>query len=433
MKKAALPIFVILTVSALALLLLIDRGFFAETLQTVNTGEDLPNEEMTDASTESVTEMTSDQPTAQARLVEIQDEPIVLFDSAVQSLSDSEADAISRRYHAVGVQCAVVENGVVTGSYTYGYADRANGRVVTQDTKYRIASLSKLVTDMVFMKLSDNGLVSLDADISDYYGFSVRNPSYPEHAITPRMLMTHTASVVDGYMFNRSLDSGSAIPIREVLADGSVYSVNEPGTCHAYSNFSNALVGSVCELASGKCFEALVQEFFLDPVGADGGYVASSIENIDEFGLLYGGSSTLETQLAAQFSPVLGQTVHLVQGNLTISAVDYAKILCLLLNNGKNANGTQLLSPASVAEILRVQFATPRYGVGLGSFIYDDAVSGRTLYCHTGSAYGMYACYAMDPVTKDGVVVLTSGADYSVDADTEIYSICLDFIRLFLA
>ena len=83
MKKAALPIFVILTVSALALLLLIDRGFLAETLQTVNTGEDLPNEEMTDASTESVTEMTSDQPTAQARLVEIQDEPIVLFDSAV--------------------------------------------------------------------------------------------------------------------------------------------------------------------------------------------------------------------------------------------------------------------------------------------------------------------------------------------------------------
>ena len=282
MKKAALPVFAILAAAALALLLFINRGFSAKPVQAVNEVADAASYKPTEAAAE----MPSEQADRQENAAEAQHEPIALSDSAVQPLSDAEADEISRRYHAVGVQCAVIENGVVTGSYTYGYADRENGRAVTQETKYRIASLSKLVTDMVFMKLSDNGLVSLDADISDYYGFSVRNPSYPEHAITPRMLMTHTASVVDGYMFNRSLDSGSAIPIREVLADSSVFSPNAPGTCHAYSNFSNALVGSVCELASGKCFEALVQEFFMEPIGADGGYVTDSIENIAALGFL---------------------------------------------------------------------------------------------------------------------------------------------------
>ncbi len=372
------------------------------------------------------------------RSIEAADAPIesefqqASFAENVLEISNDELDVISEKYSAVGVQCAVIENGFVTGSYVFGLADRESGKAVTQNTKYRVASLSKLFTNMIFMALVDSGRASLDADIGNYYGFAVRNPSYPDTVITPRMLMTHTASVADGSLFDYSLENASSVSIRQLLTDGSSYSAYKPGTHHAYSNLSNALVGSVCELASDVCFEDLAQTLFLEPLNLDGGYVATSIEKKEDIGLLYGGSSTPESQLAAKFSPVLGQTVHLTQGNLTISATDYAQLLCVLLNDGCTADGTRLLSDNSVAELLRVQFNNNGELVGLGSFIYEDAVDGRTVFAHTGSAYGMYACFLFDPAAKDGVVVLTSGARYATDPQTGIYSICAELIRALL-
>ena len=351
------------------------------------------------------------------------------FVDSVQKLSDTALDEICENFDAVGVQCAVIEDGRVAGSYVYGWADRENRVAVTQNTKYRVASLSKLLTSMIFMRLADEGTVQLDGDISDYYNFTVRNPSYPNDVITPKMLMTHTASIIDGQMFNRSLESYSGIPIRTVLKSDSNYSSAQPGTSHVYSNFSAALVGSVCELATNTGFEALAHSLFLDPLEIDGGYVASSIENRDDIGLLYGGTSTLQSQLWAQFSSTLGQTVHLVQGNLTISAVDYAQLLCVLLNKGVLTDGTRLLSEKACEDIFTVWYGDASSGVGLGCFTQNNVIGERNVFYHTGSSYGMYSSFVVDPLTGDGVVVLTSGADYSMDSATEIYTICLQLIR----
>lgn len=351
------------------------------------------------------------------------------FAENIHEIRNDELDAISEKHEAVGVQCAVIENGFVTGSYVYGTADRENEKAVTRNTKYRVASLSKLFTDMICMRLVDKGLVALDDDISEYYGFSVRNPAYPDTPITARMLMTHTASVADGRLFDISLDNASSIPINQLLTDRSTFFAYKPGSAHSYSNLSNALVGSVCELASGMCFEDLAQSLFLDPLQLDGGYLPVSVENAEEIGVLYDGDSAVKPLLSTRFHPVLGQTVHLTQGNLIISATDYAQLLCVLLNDGCAADGTRLLSKKSVAELLRVQFNNGGELIGLGSFIYEGAVEDRTVYAHTGSAYGMYACFVFDPAAADGVVVLTSGARYETDPQTGIYSICKELIR----
>ncbi len=416
MKKYALPIVVIAVLLSVTIFC-----FYNQTLPVADTA----------ATQQGRTALVSDSDAVQATLAEtVQQTKKSSFIENIQPIADDSLDAVCASYGAVGVQCAVIEDGYVTGSYAYGFADREAGREVTQNTKYRVASLSKLFTNMIFMSLADDGMVALDADIGNYYGFSVRNPSYPDAVITPRMLMTHTASIADGYQFEYSLARESCVPMQQLLTDGSTFLPNMPGTYHSYSNLSNALVGSVCELASGVCFEELAQTRFLKPLKLDGAYEATSVDNAEDIGLLYGGSSTLESQLAAQFSPVLGQTVHLAQGNLTISATDYAQLLCVLLHDGQAADGTQLLHESSVAELLQVQFKNGNESVGLGSFIYENAFDGRTVFGHTGSAYGMYACYVLDPASADGVVVLTSGARYETDPQTGIYSICMDLIQL---
>ena len=72
------------------------------------------------------------------------------------------------------------------------------GTPATGDTKYRIASISKLITAAGVWQLIEQGLVDPDADVSSYLGFSLRNPHYPDTPITVKMLMSHTSSIRDG-------------------------------------------------------------------------------------------------------------------------------------------------------------------------------------------------------------------------------------------
>ena len=65
---------------------------------------------------------------------------------------------------------------------------------MTPDTKVRVASISKVVVAMCAMSMADEGLIDLDAPLSDYWGSGVRNP-YSEGQPSVRTLMTHTSSL----------------------------------------------------------------------------------------------------------------------------------------------------------------------------------------------------------------------------------------------
>jgi CubicO group peptidase (beta-lactamase class C family) len=61
-----------------------------------------------------------------------------------------------------------------------GLADRATDRKVTADDPVRIASISKLVTTLGVMRLVDKGKLDLDRDVSDYLGWKLRHPAFPD-------------------------------------------------------------------------------------------------------------------------------------------------------------------------------------------------------------------------------------------------------------
>ena len=98
----------------------------------------------------------------------------------------------------------------------------------------------------------------------------------------------------------------------------------------------------------------------------------------------------------------------------------------MLANDGKY-NGIQILTPASVESIERKLFTAGEYG---GAFTqctplrYKIDLYGESeLYYHTGNAYGVLALASYNPSTKDGVVVITTGASQIRDTQG-VYSIC---------
>lgn len=76
------------------------------------------------------------------------------------------------------------------------------GIKITDDTRFRIASISKLVTSIGLLHLYERKFFNLDEDISLRLGYQFRNPNFPNVPITYRMLLTHTSSLQDTLEYN---------------------------------------------------------------------------------------------------------------------------------------------------------------------------------------------------------------------------------------
>ena len=77
-------------------------------------------------------------------------------------------DEILNRRPAVGLALGVVRNGRLEFFHGHGVADIASKRPITEDTVFRIASITKTFTAIAVMQLFEQGLVALDAPAKDY-------------------------------------------------------------------------------------------------------------------------------------------------------------------------------------------------------------------------------------------------------------------------
>ena len=149
-----------------------------------------------------------------------------------------------------------------------GLADKAAKRKVTADSPVRIASVSKLITALGVMRLVDAGVIELDRDVSDYLGWRLRNPAFPETPTTLRLLLSHQSSLIDGGELY-------IVPLGETvrgrLADPRVWdATHAPGSgWFQYSNMNFPVVASVMEKATGERFDALMQRLVFRPLKLD--------------------------------------------------------------------------------------------------------------------------------------------------------------------
>ena len=357
------------------------------------------------------------------------DAPAVI--SGVEQDTADLLDETAEKYGCAGVQLAVIKDGAVRYHYEYGFADKARNSVLKQETKYRCASLSKPVVAMVAAATADATDFDIDTDISSFMGYTVRNPRYPDVPITPRMLMTHTSSVIDSASFLESRNSFSSVPLKQLLENGSSYSYSAPGEAYVYSNFGMAVLAAALELFAGEHFETLAQKYLFAGLDLECGFLAKDIGDPVLIGTLYypDGSVgySVSRQLDEHHSEAIGQTHHLYQGNLTISATDYAKLICVLLNDGK-AGGRTIISVAGVKEMLKPQKVSAGHDCALCFDMLETVIPGKTLYCHTGSNFGMFCAFAFDKDTRNGAVVFTSGADAATDG-SGLYNVCADMIK----
>lgn len=132
----------------------------------------------------------------------------------------------------------------------------ADGIAVDEDSLFRVASISKIVTASAF-----EGAANLAGHERPYgveagpiLGMDLRHPEFPETPVTLGMLMTHTSGLTDdgGYTFERSIQKDWGTAPR--------FGPHEPGTFFQYSNLGYILLAAAAEKLSGERFDVLVAD-----------------------------------------------------------------------------------------------------------------------------------------------------------------------------
>lgn len=328
-----------------------------------------------------------------------------------------------------------------------GLADRSTGRVVTADDPVRIASISKLVTTLGVMRLVDQGKLDLDRDVSDYLGWSLRNPAFPDRPITLAMLLSHRSSLIDGgelYLIPLG------VTLRERLADPRVWDTEHaPGSdWFHYTNLNFPVIASVMEKVTGERFDVAMSRLVLKPLKLDACFnwgAGCSADAYRRAVVLYRASGEVardDLRGSPPACPVfladrtgcdlstyrLGDNGALFspQGGLRISMRDLAKIGQLLARQGQG-----LISRQSYARMMKPvwQFngsnGLGEDGTASGFFCaYGLAVqrlAGKQAGCrddpfgdgvvrvgHSGDAYGLKSGLWFDPRTGKGLAFFTS-------------------------
>ena len=148
----------------------------------------------------------------------------------------------------------VARHGVIVihepfGQWTWGR--------LTRNSPTEMASLTKLVTGLMFVQFVDQGLIHIDDPVGKYL------PDFPvsgDKVITLRHCFTHTTG-----LFGHEEWGGLHNPwLENVIANGLEYL--EPGKVHNYNGMGYDLAGKVMEIVGGKSIFRLMRENLFDPL-----------------------------------------------------------------------------------------------------------------------------------------------------------------------
>ena len=354
-----------------------------------------------------------------------------------------------------------------------------NNRPFTRESRFRVASVSKMFTVFTLMQLQEQGKLDLDADVSQYLGFKLRNPQYPEQPITARMLASHTSSLRDGKVY--SIPPQVSVqeffkPEGKFYENGAHFAPQgeEPGKYFAYCNLNYGILGTIIEKVTGERFDKYQKNHILRQLDIQADYLPGNFSKKEfaKLGAVYQKKDTAgkwnehgpwratqdgypdgqpqkdtvalqnpykedyqDTYSLKGYVPGTNATVFSPAGGLRISCDELSHALSMLADNG-TYRGKQVLSHASVQAMMSRQWiydAAAKNGktyggtilsYGLGIYQMDGDSTARfckdaeiDLVGHTGEAFGLLSMLCLRPNTKDGYIYIMNGEAVEEDED----------------
>jgi CubicO group peptidase (beta-lactamase class C family) len=331
-----------------------------------------------------------------------------------------------------------------------GSIDLARNRPMTEDTIFRIYSMTKPITSVAMMMLYEQGFFHLSDPvhrfIPEWRNLGVYSAgNYPnfitqqtQRPMTIRDLLTHTSGLTYGFMERTNIDAayrrldigdrhgGSGLGgMIKLLAELPLEF--SPGTHWNYS-VSTDIVGYLVERISGVPFDTYLQDNILGPLGMIDTAFQVPPDKVDRLAVNY--SRALDKKLVIEDdtydSIYLNPPSYCSGGGGLVSTIsDYFQFCCMLLNGGE-LDGVRILGPRTIdmmtmnhlphgSDMLGMnvgtytQVASEGFGFGLGFSVHlgsqkSQVIGSKGIYAWGGMAS---TAFWIDPLEELIVIFMT--------------------------
>jgi CubicO group peptidase (beta-lactamase class C family) len=195
--------------------------------------------------------------------------------------AEKTVNAFLRKWSIEGASMAVAKDGKLIFAKGFGYADTASKTEAQPYSRFRIASISKLVTAVGIMKLQEEGKLALTDSVFGPRGI-LNDPYFSEpkdkrvYSITVAELLSHEAGWTQRYgdqMF-MPLVVAEKMRVKPPVDTKTIvrFALDKrlqytPGTGKAYSNLGYSILGLVIEKVSGMSYEDFCRTTIFEPLG----------------------------------------------------------------------------------------------------------------------------------------------------------------------
>jgi CubicO group peptidase (beta-lactamase class C family) len=316
--------------------------------------------------------------------------------------AEQDADAVDvyiktsmSRQHIPGLTLAVIHDGKIKKARAYGLASVELNVPARPETVYELASATKPFVATAVMLLVRDGRIRLEDPVGKFVGDA------PDawKGVTVRHLLTHTSGIKD-YLSDLRRDFPHDTPPETIVRAAIEAPLNfRPGEKWSYSNTGYVLLGMIVRKASGKSYDAFLEDRVFKLLGMADTRHDTPDEIIPNraVGYLWYGAGGLHNGEFLKYQ----MTNHGDRGILT-TALDMIKW-------DLASSAGRILGPSGEEAMWsRVRLNDgSTFGYGLGWFLED--VNGHRHVYHAGGAPGTATIISRYPVDRLTVILLANG------------------------
>jgi CubicO group peptidase (beta-lactamase class C family) len=348
-----------------------------------------------------------------------------------------------------GVVTLVAHGNDIVEFDAQGSADVQSTQPMRKDTIFQIMSMTKPVTAIGIMMLAEEGKLSLRDPVDRYLpefkdlqvvtntGPDAARLREPEHAITIRDLLTHTAGITDAAPAAISeYQHDMNVPLDEVVRRlAKERLLFQPGTAWSYSSAGIEILGRIIEVCSGQKYENFIAQRILRPLGMKDSFFFPPSDKVGRIAMVY---VSKDGKLGPAPATILGGdpakhragAVFPAPGwGLYSTAEDLLHLYRMMLNGGVY-EGHRYLSPFSVHLMTEPHTSDIRPAGWMRGSDYGLAWEVVTepmgeLAGHTIGTYGHGGAFGtqgwIDPNNQLISIMLIQRADGGTDTMTRVF------------
>ena len=180
----------------------------------------------------------------------------------------------TRRHFTDGFNgCVMVaKDGKPLYSGAFGYANIASNDTLSTQTSFQLASVTKTFTSAGVLRLIEEGRLSLDDSIQQFF------PDFPYHGITVKILLSHRSGLPDYiYWDQHFIGDGVAYLTNQTMLDLLIAKKpplkTRPDRLFNYCNTNYALLALIIEKVSGVTYKQYMQDAIFGPLGMNNTFI----------------------------------------------------------------------------------------------------------------------------------------------------------------